>query len=194
MSSSHESCFVSRAGLKLAHALNVFGVDPQSWICADIGSNAGGFVDCLLQHGASRVYAIERGYGVLDYRLRSDRRVVVMERTDALHARLPEKARLVTIDAGWTRQHVILPAALRLLNADGIIITLVKPHYEADAEKLEGGVLLGEHVDGVLASVDADIGTLGLSCVGEVESPIRGHGGNREFLRLLRRDDSTHTP
>src|SRR5207249_3575124 len=89
--------YVSRAGAKLAHAIDTFQLDPTGLICADLGSNTGGFVDCLLQRGAAKVYAIERGYGVLDLSLRKDPRVVVMERTDALHVRLPEPVALVTI-------------------------------------------------------------------------------------------------
>ena len=90
--------FVSRAGLKLEHAMNVFGVDAAGLICADLGSNTGGFVDCLLRRGAAKVYAIDTGYGVLDWKLRNDPRVVVMERTNAMHAQLPKPISLVTID------------------------------------------------------------------------------------------------
>ncbi len=179
--------YASRAGLKLAHALKVFGVTPREWICADLGSSTGGFVDCLLQSGAAKVYAVERGYGVLAFKLRGDARVVVMERTDALHVHLPEGVRLVTIDAGWTRQARILPVAARLLGDDGEIITLIKPHYEADPGLLQGGVLPDQHQDEVLAGVRASLEPIGLAVIEEVESPIRGAGGNREHLWRLRR-------
>src|SRR4051812_11330036 len=96
--------FISRAGQKLDHALTAFGVGVGGLVCADLGSNTGGFVDCLLQRGASRVYAVDTGYGVLDWKLRKDPRVVVMERTNAMHVRLPEPVDLVTIDVAWTRQ------------------------------------------------------------------------------------------
>src|SRR6478672_7050849 len=99
--------YVSRAGQKLAHALKTFSVDPRGLICADLGSNVGGFVDCLLQHGAAKVYAVEKGYGVLEWKLRKDPRVVVMERTNAMHVSRPEPAALVTIDGAWTRQRNI---------------------------------------------------------------------------------------
>src|SRR5712675_3605403 len=96
--------FVSRAGQKLDHALTHFQLDVTGKTCADLGSNTGGFVDCLLQRGATRVYAIDTGYGALDWKLRKDPRVVVMERTNAMHVELPEKVQLVTIDVAWTKQ------------------------------------------------------------------------------------------
>src|SRR5215213_1612736 len=118
-----ETPFVSRAGQKLDHALATFGVDVTGFVCADLGSNTGGFVDCLLQRGADRVYAVDTGYGVLAWRLRKDPRVVVMERTNAMHVRLPEPVDLVTIDVAWTRQRHILPAARRLVGAGGFVVT-----------------------------------------------------------------------
>ncbi len=183
---SDERQFVSRAGTKLAFALEAFGLSPSRRVCADLGSNAGGFVDCLLQHGAAKVYAVERGYGVIDFRLRSDQRVVVMERTDALHVRLPEPADLVTIDVGWTRQCRILPAARRLLAEQGEILALVKPPYEAARDLLDGGVLPTEHLEPVLEEVRAIIDDTGLDLIGEVRSPIEGRGGNTEVLWHLR--------
>jgi 23S rRNA (cytidine1920-2'-O)/16S rRNA (cytidine1409-2'-O)-methyltransferase len=185
MASRESHDFASRAGEKLAHALASFGVSPQGRICADLGCSTGGFVDCLLRQGAAKVYAVDRGYGVLAYPLRNDPRVVVMERTDALHVHLPEPVRLVTIDTGWTRQCRILPVARGLLAADGIIISLIKPHYEATAAMLRGGVLPDELTDSVLAQVRADVEATGLQVLGEVESPIRGHAGNREVLWQL---------
>src|SRR5438552_12787227 len=96
--------FVSRAGQKLHHALTTFSISPRGMICADFGSNTGGFTDCLLQLGAKKVYAIDTGYGVLDYKLRKDSRVVVMERTNAMHVKLSEPIDLITIDVAWTKQ------------------------------------------------------------------------------------------
>lgn len=142
-------------------------------------------MDCLLRHGAAKVYAVDRGYGVLAHSLRSDSRVVVMERTDALHLRLPERVRLVTIDVGWTRQSRILPIAKKLLAEGGIIISLVKPHYEAPGQDLVGGVLPEERLPSVLAAVREGLTGLGLRRVAETESPIRGGAGNREVLWLL---------
>ena len=182
-----EGCpYVSRGGVKLAAALRAFGVDPADWVCADFGSHVGGFVDCLLQHGAARVYAVEPGYGVLDYRLRNDPRVVICERTNALEFACPEPCDLVTIDVGWTQQRLILPAARRCLKAEaGRVITLVKPQYEAPQDWLRGGVLPAERLEEVLETCRADVRELGCQIAGETESPLTGHGGNVECLWLL---------
>lgn len=155
-------------------------------MCADLGSNVGGFVDCLLQRGAARVYAVEKGYGVLEWKLRKDPRVVVMERANAMHVTLPEPVSLVTIDVAWTRQRHILPAAGRLLRADGRIITLIKPHYEADKSLLAKGVLPTEAVEGVVSQVRADILQAGFEVIATVKSPILGGEGNIEVLAELR--------
>ncbi len=178
--------FASRAGLKLDHAMQSAGIDPAGWTCADLGSNAGGFVDCLLQRGAARVYAIDTGYGMLDYRLRIDPRVVVMERTNAMHAAIPEPVRLITIDVAWTRQRHILPAARRLLGADGQVITLIKPHYESDRRRLSRGVLPEEQLEPVLQAVRGEIITAGFEILDVFPSPIKGGKGNREFLAWLK--------
>src|SRR5436305_1493020 len=121
-----EKAFVSRAGQKLEHALVNFGIDVSGWVCADLGSNVGGFVDCLLQSGAKKVYAIDTGYGALEWKLRKDPRVVVMERTNAMHVKLPEPVKLVSIDVAWTKQKNILPAARRMIDDDGIASALVQ--------------------------------------------------------------------
>jgi 23S rRNA (cytidine1920-2'-O)/16S rRNA (cytidine1409-2'-O)-methyltransferase len=179
--------FVSRAGLKLDHALKTFSMDVGGWICADLGSNTGGFVDCLLQRGAAKVYSIDTGYGALDWELRKDPRVVVMERTNAIHVNLPEKVRLVTIDVAWTKQRIILPAAMRMLEDHGEVVTLIKPHYEADASMLRKGVLLEARVDEVVEKVKSDICSAGFQIAGLTQSPIKGGKGNVEFLAHLRR-------
>lgn len=177
--------FASRSGHKLAAALDAFHIDPANLVCADLGSHVGGFVDCLLRRGAARVYSVDTCYGTLAWRLRRDARVTVCERTNALHFAPPETVALVTIDVGWTKQRLILESARKMLQPDGAIITLVKPHYESSADCLVNGVLpdaeLATTVDRVLNSV-AD---LGLAAVGQIESPIRGHGGNREVLAHL---------
>ena len=178
--------FVSRAGQKLDHALSEFAIDVSDCVCADLGSNVGGFVDCLLQRGASRVYAIDTGYGALEWKLRKDPRVVVMERTNAIHAVLPEPVELVTIDVAWTRQRIILPAAMRMLG-HSTVVTLIKPHYEADAKLLRKGVLPAEQLESVIESVKSDIAAAGFAIVGMVRSPITGAKGNVEFLAHLRR-------
>ncbi len=183
-----DSRYVSRAGLKLEAALRAFDVTVTGWTCCDFGSHTGGFVDCLLQHGAARVYAVEPGYGVLDYKLRRDPRVVVCERTNALTFTPPELCDLVTIDVGWTQQRLILPAARRCLKPDGRVITLLKPQYEAAKHLLKAGVVPPERLDEVLAACRAEIQQLGWTIRGEIRSPLRGHGGNIECLLYLEPD------
>lgn len=178
--------FVSRAGQKLEHALTSFGIDVRGLVCADLGSNAGGFVDCLLQRGAAKVYAIDTGYGALEWKLRKDPRVVVMERTNAMHATLPDLVDFVSIDVAWTKQRHILPAARRMLKDGGQVVTLIKPHYEAEAGVLRGGVLPPDHLNEVVEGVKGGIEAAGFELLCTVESPIKGAKGNVEVLGLLR--------
>ena len=180
------SSFVSRAGQKLDHALTTFAIHIAGKTCADLGSNTGGFVDCLLQRGATKVYAIDTGYGALDWKLRKDSRVIVMERTNAMHATLPETVDVVTIDVAWTKQRHILPAARKMLDDDGICITLIKPHYEAEPSSLKKGVLPADRVPAIVDSVSKDIAAAGFDLVAIVDSPIKGAKGNVEVLALLR--------
>jgi 23S rRNA (cytidine1920-2'-O)/16S rRNA (cytidine1409-2'-O)-methyltransferase len=184
--------FVSRAGLKLDHALDVFELDVTAYVCADLGCNAGGFTDCLLQRGAAKVYAVDTGYGMLDYKLRRDPRVVTMERTNAMHVNLPEPIDLVVIDVAWTKQKHILPAAKRLLKEGGRIVTLIKPHYEADPKLLVQGVLPEDQLESVVAGVELDIAAVGLSRVALTRSPIKGGNGNVEMLALLKEQSATN--
>jgi 23S rRNA (cytidine1920-2'-O)/16S rRNA (cytidine1409-2'-O)-methyltransferase len=186
MNNTSPGQYVSRAGEKLAAALRAFAVDPTGLTCADLGCNVGGFTDCLLQLGAAKVYAVDTGYGALAWKLRKDPRVVVMERTNALHVELPEAVALVVIDVGWTRQRHVLPAAARLLGKSGRIVTLIKPHYEADAADLRGGVLPNSEIERVMDDVRTGITQAGFSIEGLMESPRRGQKGNREFLALVR--------
>ena len=178
--------FVSRAGRKLDHALTTFGLDVAGLVCADLGCNTGGFVDCLLRRGAARVYAIDTGYGVLDWKLRKDPRVVVMERTNAMHAELPERASVVTIDVAWTRQRHILPATRRMLHDAGTAVSLIKPHYETEQSQLVKGILPTELVDAVVNRVSDDVRAAGFELVSTVRSPILGAKGNAEVLAHLR--------
>ena len=178
--------FVSRAGQKLEHAVATFGIDVANRTCADLGSNVGGFVDCLLRRGAAKIYAVEKGYGVLEYKLRKDPKVIPMERTNAMHVTLPEPVDLVTIDVAWTRQKNILPAAGRLLKYAGQVITLIKPHYEADPKLLKKGILPPEFLERVLSSIKQDISAAGFTLEQLTPSPIAGAKGNQEVLALLR--------
>ena len=180
--------YASRAGEKLEWALAKFGVNASSLVCADFGSNTGGFVDCLLCHGAVKVYAVETGYGVLDWKLRNNACVITMERTNAMRVTLPEKADFITIDVSWTRLCKILPNAIANLKPDGQIIALVKPHYEAGPEHLRKGKLPEEFIPEVLDNVKNQIKSLGLEIISETQSPILGEkAGNKEFLLLLKK-------
>ncbi len=186
--------FVSRGGDKLRHALTHFALDVRGAAAADFGCNVGGFTDCLLRAGAARVYALDTGYGALAWALRKDPRVVVMERTNALHTPPPEPVDLVAIDMAWTPQRHAVPAALRWLRPGGRIVTLVKPHYElGDDEKrlLRRGVLDEGDAARVVERVVAEMPGLGVRVAGVTESPIRGGAGkgnargNAEWLALL---------
>ncbi len=175
--------FVSRAGEKLDHALAAFNLDVTGKVCADLGCSTGGFTDCLLQRGAAKVYAVDTGYGVLEWKLRQDSRVVVMERTNALHVSLPEKPALIAIDVGWTRQKLIIPHALSLLSPGGNIISLVKLHYEARKDQLDHGRVRTDEIDSVLSAVLADLRQEHINVLGQTMSPILGEKGkNTEYL------------
>ena len=179
--------FVSRAGEKLQYALDTFNISVNEKIVADFGTSTGGFTDCLLQNGAKRVYAVDTSYGELDWKLRNDERVVVMEKTNAMHVKLPEKVDLITIDVGWTKQEKVIPNALANLKDDGVMLSLIKPHYEAEKYMLRGGKLADEFIDKVLARVKEKIEKLGANIVQLIESPILGEKGkNKEFLALIR--------
>lgn len=190
--------FVGRGGEKLAAALDEFGIDPEGLTCADLGANVGGFTDCLLRAGAAMVYAVDTGYGALDWRLRNDPRVVVMERTNAIRIDPPaDGVNLVVIDLGWTPQRVAIPAALRWLTPGigGRIITLIKPHYEASALGLEHlldrGVLAAPDAEAVALRTIASMPDLGAETLASMRSPIIGGAGKRksgniEWLCCLR--------
>ena len=178
--------YVSRAGVKLRAALDAFEFDVGGLVCADFGSHVGGFVDCLLRASAQRIYAVDPGYGVLDAGLRTDPRVRVCERTNAMDFTCPEPCDLVTIDVGWTPQRLILPAAQRCLKPQtGRVITLVKPQYEAPKTRLRRGVLPSADLAAVLAQCRADVRELGWRIGGQLDSPIRGRAGNAECLWFL---------
>ncbi|MCS7246086.1 MAG: TlyA family RNA methyltransferase [Thermomicrobium sp.] len=191
---TREPRYVSRGGEKLEFALRVFGLDVTDLVCADFGASTGGFTDALLQHGARRVYAIDVGYGQLHYRLRSDPRVIVMERTNVRTLeRLPEPIDLVTIDVSFISLRLVLPAAHRVLRPHGHVVALVKPQFEAGRGRVgKGGIVRDPAVHRqVLEQVIAGALDLGFGVEGLVRSPITGAEGNVEFLLLLRRDAST---
>lgn len=180
--------FVSRGGIKLQAAIEGFNLDVSGKIVLDVGSSTGGFVDCLLQNGASKVYSVDTAYGELAWKLRNDPRVVVMERTNILHLEnLPEKVDLITIDASWTKLELILPVVEEFLTSKGKIIALLKPHYQADKKDLVKGVLPVDKAELIKEEVSKKIHDLGFKIQEQMESPILGGGGNHEFLLLMSR-------
>jgi 23S rRNA (cytidine1920-2'-O)/16S rRNA (cytidine1409-2'-O)-methyltransferase len=177
--------FVSRGGEKLVAALERFGLDVAEIVAADVGASTGGFTDCLLQHGASRVYAIDVGYGQLAWRLRNDSRVIVMERTNARYLdRLPEAVGLVTVDVSFISLGLILPVAVRWLGLGGQAVALIKPQFEAGRREVgKGGVVRDPAVhQRVLEQVLGTAAELDLGLRGLMPSPLRGPAGNVEFL------------
>lgn len=180
--------FVSRGGEKLAAALGAFPVDVSGRICADVGASTGGFTDCLLQYGAARVYAIDVGYGQLDYRLRLDKRVVLLERTNARYLEtLPEPVSLVVMDASFISLRLLLPVLKGWLTSTADIIPLIKPQFEAGREDVgRGGVVRDPAVhQRVLEEVLASAQGLGFTPRGLIRSPLKGPAGNIEFLTWL---------
>src|SRR3989344_5218959 len=168
--------YVSRAGEKLEHAIKHFGVSLQNLICADFGSNTGGFADVLLTFGVSKVYSIETGHGVLDWKLRQDDRVIVLEKID-----------FISIDTSWTKLEKEIPNALKNLKTSGSIVALVKPHYESKPHLLHKGKLLETFIPEVLENVKNKLKELGLEIVAETESPIVGEKAkNKEYLFYLK--------
>lgn len=188
--------FVSRGGDKLEAALTAFGVEARGRVCADVGASTGGFTDCLLQHGAAKVYAIDVGKGLLHWNLRSDPRVVVMEATNARFVeRLPEPVSLVTIDASFISLKILLPvvrgwlAPLAPFGAGGEVIALIKPQFEAGRRESarHKGVIRDPAVHrAVLSEVLAFAQTTGFGVRGLIRSPVLGPKGNVEFLAWLR--------
>jgi len=179
--------YVSRGGLKLAAALDAFGLDPAGLVCLDVGASTGGFTDCLLQRGAAKVYAVDVGHGQLDAKIRSDPRVVVRERVNARllsSEDVPERVRLAAIDVSFISTRLILPAVVPLVEETGAIVVLVKPQFEAGrAEVGKGGIVRSEAVRlRVLGSVEEYGRDAGLGPIGSIPSPIRGAHGNEEFL------------
>jgi len=183
--------YVSRGGIKLAGALDAFGANPRAKVCADIGASTGGFTDCLLQRGATRVYAIDVGYGQLAWKLRTDARVVVMDRVNARYLdALPEPIDLATMDASFISLALLLPAIKRFLQAQGEIVALVKPQFEAGREQVgRGGIVRDARVHrGVLAKIAQSAREQSLRVRGICASPIEGADGNREFFIYLSAD------
>ena len=180
--------WVSRGGLKLAHGIERFGVDPAGRICLDIGASTGGFTDVLLHHGAARVYAVDVGHGQLAWKLRTDPRVIVLEKTNARHLNrdlIPDPPGAIVCDASFIGLETVLPAGLGLAAPGAWLIALIKPQFQAGREQVgKGGVVRDPAVH---EAVCHDVRTWleaqpGWSVRGIAESPVTGPEGNREFL------------
>jgi 23S rRNA (cytidine1920-2'-O)/16S rRNA (cytidine1409-2'-O)-methyltransferase len=197
-----EPVYVSRGGLKLHRALDEFGFDPSDMLCGDFGCSTGGFTDCLLQHNARCVHSIDTAYGEFAWKLRTDDRVVIHERSNALHLDVPQEVldagglNLAVIDLGWTKQNRALHAASKWLSPTGKIISLVKPHYEADPAELgEGGLLDPDNALTVAERVRDSLAQIGYAVEGWTKSPVLGGAvgkkrkkkgrGNPEWLVLV---------
>ncbi len=194
--------YVSRGGEKLEHALESFGIDPTGFVAADIGSSTGGFTDCLLQHGATKVYAVDVGKNQLDYRLRTDPRVVVMEGVNARTLSLPQPIDFAVIDVSFISLRMILPEAVKALRpgtrrgdlqvagggARGTIVALFKPQFEAARNEVpRGGVIRDAELhETLLERFTTWCAGNGFDVLAQTPSPILGAEGNREFLFWLR--------
>lgn len=183
--------YVGRGALKLEGALVHFALDPSGLTCLDVGASTGGFTDCLLQHGAAKVYALDVGHGQLDWKIRRDPRVVVREHCNARHlqpADLPEKVQLIVADVSFISLTLVLPPAAALLTHGGMIVALIKPQFELSrAEVGRGGVVRDDAARQKAVQKIRDFALrLGWVWGGVVDSPVAGADGNRELLCLLR--------
>ena len=188
--------YVSRGGLKLEKGLDQFGIDPSGRTAIDVGASTGGFTDCLLQRGASKVYAVDVGYGQLAWKLREDPRVVVMEKTNIRHLQpeqldpLPD---LAVIDASFISLNLVLPPTLALLQRPAEVVALVKPQFEVGKGAVgKGGIVRDPRLhDEVLSNMERLAAELSAELLGICDSPITGADGNREFLMGLRIQGAT---
>ena len=181
--------YVGRGGYKLEAALQAFAIDPAGRVCADVGASTGGFTDCLLQHGAAKVYAIDVGRGILDYGLRIDKRVILLENTNARYLdSLAEQPELVAVDVSFISLRLILPAVARWIDSSADVIALVKPQFEAGKADIgKGGIVRRSEVRrNVLLTVTAFAESIGFGAVDILRSPLAGAKGNIEYLLWLR--------
>ncbi|MBI5358899.1 TlyA family rRNA (cytidine-2'-O)-methyltransferase [Candidatus Amesbacteria bacterium] len=182
--------YISRAGIKFEEALRHYGVDVTGKVCMDVGAATGGFTDCFLQHGAKEVYAVETGYGVLDWKLRNDLRVIVKERSNILYSLdIPRDIDIAVVDTSWTKLKLSVPATSRFVKPSGIILALIKPQYEVDSDSdrdLRRGVLDSEVSIRIAQKVAAGLQDLGFVVSEIIDSPITGEAGNKEYwIKLM---------
>jgi 23S rRNA (cytidine1920-2'-O)/16S rRNA (cytidine1409-2'-O)-methyltransferase len=179
--------FVSRAGEKLDYALKYFKIDVRNKIVADFGSSTGGFVDCLLFHGASKVYSVDTAKNMIHFKLKENECVKIII-ANAMYISLNEAVDIVTIDVGWTKQKLVIPNALNNLKINGDIISLIKPQYEAEKRWLTKGVVEKKFLNNVLDKIKNELNFSNIEIKGIVESPIKGSKGkNIEYLMWIKK-------
>jgi len=183
--------YVSRAGLKLERALEYFEIDVTDLIVLDAGISTGGFTDCLLQHGAKKVYGVDVGYGDVHNKIRNDPRLILLEKTNLrLLEKLDELVDLITLDLSFISIINVMPSVCKLLKQKGQLIVLIKPQFEAAKNQIEGGGIVRDNDlrQKIVTSVVDRIIEYGFECIGIIESPIEGTKGNKEFLGYFKRN------
>jgi 23S rRNA (cytidine1920-2'-O)/16S rRNA (cytidine1409-2'-O)-methyltransferase len=191
--------YVSRGGIKLEGAIKGFGINVEGKVCLDVGASTGGFTDCLLQHGAKRVYAVDVGWGQLHWKLRNDPRVICLEKRNIRYLpkeEIPEEVDLVTIDTSFISLKLVIPAVLKFLKEKAEILALIKPQFEVGKGEVgKGGVVRdSEKHKRVIEEIRIFSQNLGLHPVGVIESPILGPKGNKEFfIYLIKYGESKRT-
>ena len=185
--------YVSRGGLKLEFAIDQFGIDPKGLITSDIGTSTGGFTDFLLKRGVKRVYDVDVGYGQFDYSLRNDKRVILLERTNARYLtqkEIPEQLDLIVMDVSFISIVKILPALTPLMKEESSIISLIKPQFEGKREYLKKGIVKdkGIHKE-ILFNLIDNISRIGLCVTDATYSPVKGKKGNIEFFFLIKKHE-----
>jgi 23S rRNA (cytidine1920-2'-O)/16S rRNA (cytidine1409-2'-O)-methyltransferase len=196
--SADETRYVGRGGLKLEAALNAFSIDPTGWTCIDVGSSTGGFTDCLLQNGAARVVAIDAGTNQLAWSLRSDPRVEVRENTNARHLSTSDfehQFDLAVMDVSFISVTKVIPAVIDLLTPERRMVILIKPQFEVGKGEVgKGGIVRDpEKHERVVTGTNSFAESLGLTCIGVIDSPISGAEGNKEFLAFYRSSRERYT-
>ena len=191
--------YVSRGGYKLEKALKTFNLNVEGYTCLDVGASTGGFTDCLLQHGAKKVYAVDVGTGQLDYKLRGDSRVISYEKTDArslTEEHIPEKVDLITVDVSFIPLEKVLPSVVKFLKEDGLIVALIKPQFELSPKDVKKGVVRSreKRKEAIQKVVNFATKELNLSVLDITKSSPKGPKGNEEFLLLLKKDGKGSLP
>lgn len=185
-----EQKFVSRAGAKLERALDHFDIDVAGLVILDAGISTGGFTDCLLQRGAKKVYGIDVGYGDVHEKIRTDERLVLLEKTNLkLLDTVGERVDIVTLDLSFISVLKVMPAVCKVLKKDGKLIVLIKPQFEASKHEIgAGGIVRDDHIRQIIVDTTVDgIKKYGFDCIGVIDSPITGTKGNKEFLAYFMR-------